>query len=318
MARERTFKPPEIYMTTALAFQSYKQSLRAAYNSLRLFSDVSDGNMNFLEYPNLEKLPQKDLLAAATASIQSRLVKVNPALLKEFLDEPRVRTVCFNNRVIQMPLLNKQSVEWYESSSILNFDFIVESFHGMHLAARTIYDIGGHQGVWAAYYSLLCGNNGRVYTFEPSIINIECSALLFLLNGIENVVSIPFGVGEKTGLIEKNETGLLVDFVEHNIGLLRFDHIFWERADFIKIDIEGYEYELMKSFPNLFHFCRNIHLELHIPHLINRGIDYREIYNLIPFDSVRVVNYQHGQLSDVVRNDQLAGFCSLLITPRVH
>jgi FkbM family methyltransferase len=244
------------------------------------------------------------------------LTKVSPTLLRELLDEPRIRTVCFNNRQVHIPLLNNQAVEWYETSNIFNYDCIVETFHGMHIGARTIYDVGGHQGVWAAYYSLLCGNSGRVYTFEPSIINIESSSLLFLINGIENVVSIPYGVGDQSSLLKKQETGLLVDFVEHNIGLLRFDHIFWERADFIKIDIEGFEYELLKSFPKLFDFCNNVHLELHIPHLANRKIDYREIYTLIPFDKLKVVNYQYGKMKEVTISDQLEGFCSLLITPK--
>ena len=137
---------------------------------------------------------------------------------------------------------------------------------------------------------------------------------MFLVNGINNVVSIPFGVGDKTALLRKQDAGLLIDFVDHNIGLLRFDHAFFEQADFIKIDIEGYEYEFIKSFPLLFQFCDNIHLELHIPHLQGRGLDYREIYKLIPFDQVNIINYQHGLLRQVGGTDELDGFCSLLIT----
>ena len=301
-------------MTTELAFNCYKHTLRSAYHSLNLSSDVSDAALGFFEYSEIQKRSHSELLAIGAARSKARLQNVNSVLTTEFLEQPRLRTVCFNNCEIHIPLLNMQAVEWYETSNIFNFDCIVETFHGMHKNARTIYDIGGHQGIWAAYYSILCGDQGRVYTFEPSIINIESSALLFLLNGIENIVNVPFGVGEHTAVIKKQESGLLIDFVDHNIGLLRFDHIFWERADFIKIDIEGFEYELLKSFPKLFEFCRNIHLELHIPHLINRGLNYRDIYELIPFDKVKVVNYQYGQIKEVGFPDQLEGFCSLLIT----
>ena len=284
-----------------------------------MVSDVGDRDLEFFEYSNIQDLSPIELLITGLSCIKARLTKVNPALLREFLDVPKFRTVFFNNREIHIPLLNRQAVEWYGDSNIFNFDCIVETFHGMHNGARTIYDVGGHQGVWAAYYSLLCGDRGRVYMFEPSIINVESSALLFLINGIENVVSIAFGVGEQTAIIKKPAPPLLVDLVDHDIGLLRFDHIFWERADFIKIDIEGFEYELLKSFPKLFDFCSNIHLELHIPHLVSRGVDYREIYTSIPFDRVKVVNYQFGQMKEVTISDRLEGFCSLLITPRaVH
>lgn len=301
-------------MTTQLAFDRYTHTVRSAYHSLGLSPDMSDENLGLFKYSEIRNLQTLDLLILGNTRLKSRLEKVNTLLTAEFLGQPRLRTVCFNNREIFIPLLNKQAVEWYETSNIFNFDCFLETFHGMHRNARTIYDIGGHQGVWAAYYSILCGNNGRVYTFEPSIINVESSALLFLLNGIENVVNIPFGVGEETGVVKKQDSALLIDFVEHNIGLLRLDHILWERADFIKIDIEGFEYELLKSFPTLFDFCRNIHLELHIPHLINRGLDYMDIYSLIPFGKVKVVNYQHGQTKEVGPQEKLEGFCSLLIT----
>ena len=301
--------------TTIQALSGYKHTIRSAYHSLKLLLDIGDANLEFFEYAAIQNLTQHELLDLVVPRIRSRLAKVNPALVRELLDKPRVRTVWFNNREMHIPLLNKQAVEWYEKSSIFNFDFIVETFCGLHRDARTIYDIGGHQGLWAAYYSGICGNTGRVYSFEPSIINIESSSLLFLMNGIENVVNIAFGIGEHTGIVRKQEAGLLIDFVDHNIGLLRLDNIFWEHADFIKIDIEGFEYELLRSFPLLFEFCSNVHLELHIPHLIGRGLDYRDIYSLIPFHKVKVVNYQHGKLEEVGANSQLEGFCSLLITP---
>lgn len=301
-------------MPTELLYRSYKHSIRTAYHSLGLTQDVSDSGLGFVEYYQISNLEKEAIVEQLIHSIKSRLHMVSSKLLAEFLDRPQYRKIFFNNTELVIPLLNKQAVEWYGSSGIFNFDCIVESFVGMHANARAIYDIGGHQGVWAAYYSLLVGDAGRVYTFEPSIINIECSSLLFLINEIYNVVNIPFGIGDQTTILKKQETGLLVDFVDHNIGLLRFDHAFFERADFIKIDIEGFEYEFIKSFRQIFQFCDNIHLELHIPHLQKRELNYRDIYELIPFEQVNVLNYQHGQLRQVGGSDQLDGFCSLLIT----
>ena len=303
-------------MTSKLAYECYNHTIRASYASLGLAADISAAGLKLFEYSALASLSKEAMLDFCVSRIRSRLGMVSGALLTEFLDQPKIRSVFFQNREILIPILNKQAIEWYGSSSIFNFDFMIESFLGMHANARTIYDIGGHQGIWAAYYSIICGDQGRVYTFEPSIINIECSSLLFLINSLENIVNIPFGIGDQTGIINKQESGVLIDFVEHNIGLLRFDNIFWERADFIKIDIEGFEYEFLKSFNKLFDFCPNVHLELHIPHLINRGLDYKEVYELIPFDRVNILNYQNGQLTSIGKTDELSGFCSLLITAK--
>ena len=301
-------------MPTQLVYNLYKHSIRSAYNSLGITQDISDSGLSFVEYEQIDNLEPHQVIEYITHSIKLRLQKVGTDILDEFLDSPRYRRIFFNNTELIIPLLNKQAVEWYGNSGLINFDCAVESFIGMHANARTIYDIGGHQGVWAAYYSLVVGETGRVYTFEPSIINFECSSLLFLINNMANVVNIPFGIGTQTLITKKQGTGLLVDFVEQNIGLLRFDQVFFERADFIKIDIEGYEYEFIKSFSNIFEFCPNIHLELHIPHLEKRGLDYRDIYTLIPFDKVNVLLYQHLKLRPVGKTDLLDGFCSLLIT----
>ena len=303
-------------MITERACNCYRHTIRAAYHSLGLTSDPSDSGLRLFCHSDVSSLSMERVVALCLERMKARLAGISTGLAEQVLQRPGIRTVHFNNREIHLPLLNEQAVEWYGRSSIFNFDFIVESFLGMHKDARTIYDIGGHHGVWAAYYSLICGPTGRVYTFEPSILNVECSALLLLINSVENVVNIPFGVGERSGVERMRQTGILVDFIDHDIGLLRFDHAFWEPADFIKIDIEGFEYELMRSFGRLFDFCQNVHLELHIPHLEKRGIDYREIYALIPFEKLRVFNYQHTHLREVGPSDRLEGFCSLLICPR--
>lgn len=298
------------------SYARYRHTIKAAYNSLGLADSVTDDALNLASFDSIPTVSFEETLELFAIQIKGRLSSIDIRLGSEFLDTPRYREVFFNNQRLVIPILNQQSVEWYEQSSLYNFDFLMESFQGMHHQARIIYDIGGHQGVWSAFYAIVCRPlNGRVYCFEPSIINVECSALLFLLNSIDNVINVPYGIGDKTCIVEKSSSGLLIDFVEHSIGLLRFQDIFWEPADFIKIDIEGFEYEFVSSFSNIFDFCKNVHLELHIPHLERRSLNYQDILEKIPFDQVEVVNYQHGTLVEVVKGQPLEGYCSLLIRP---
>jgi len=190
-------------MSTNNFYNAYKHSIRIAYHSLGLLDDTSDLGLGFIEFEQICDLTKEEKIGRLIDSIKARLQKVSQDLLTEFLDKPEYRKMFFNNSEVVIPLLNKQAVQWYGSSMIYNFDFLVESSIGMHENARTIYDIGGHQGIWAAYYSKLVGNVGRVYSFEPSIINIESSSLLFLINEISNVVNIPFGIGDSNIIIKK-------------------------------------------------------------------------------------------------------------------
>ena len=82
----------------------------------------------------------------------------------------------------------------------------------------------------------------------------------------------------------------------------------------MKIDIEGYEYNLVMGSPHFFDMADNIYLELHIPFLQERGLNYREIYERIPFDRFRVRTPAFGLFRDLGPDDELEGFCPVMLT----
>jgi len=298
------------------AYRRYLHTIQSAYRSLGLVEGFDPGALFLPEFEELNQSPDwVGVLTRLADFARSRLAIVDQCLADQIYSEPEIRSVYFHNRQISIPILNQQATEWYGTSSIYNYDFVVETFLGMHQNAETIYDIGAHQGVWSAYYSkIVAEQGGRVYSFEPSIINIECSAILHLINNNVNVVNIPYGIGQQTEILQKDGSDLLIDFVSHNIGLIRLQDIMWEPPDFIKVDIEGFEFELIECFPEIFNLCDQIHLELHIPHLERRNIDYRTVTRHIPFDQTRVLNYQGGQITEISESDELQGFCSLFVT----
>jgi FkbM family methyltransferase len=298
------------------AYERYVHSIKAAYRSLNLADRASNEALFITPLEALNGLSRDEQLRVVVQAMKRRLTSIDPKLSQQIYDLPRFRKMSLHNRDAFIPIVNDEGRDWYEATPLLNFDFFVESFCGMHNGAEVVYDIGGHQGVWALYYALGVGPNGRVYTFEPSIVNVETIALSFLLNDMANVIIVPFGIGETNETIRPDANGLLIAGVEHNVNIIRLDNIFWEKPDFVKIDIEGYEHELLRSLPDLFEFSTNMHLEIHVPHLDRRNIDYREIYRLIPFDKVRVRLSRGGQVTDVGPDDVLSDYCTLLITPK--
>lgn len=262
----------------------------------------------------LKAAPDKERLELLAASIRARLTRISPKLAEQLLAEPWLRHLTFGDIAFSVPIINEQGVEWYGSAPPENFDFTIERSIGLLDEARVVYDFGGHHGVWAAYYARVVGDGGFVYSFEPSVINVEVSALLFLLNGISNVVNIGAAVGTMTDHdgAEGSSAGMLVDFVEQ-MRVIDVRSLAWRYGDFMKMDIEGFEYDLLTRFPWLFDLATHIHLELHIPHLERRGLDYRDVTALLPFEQFEIHNSEGGVLELVTRDTPLSGYCSLMM-----
>ncbi|MCC6508827.1 MAG: FkbM family methyltransferase [Pirellulaceae bacterium] len=292
---------------TPLCFSRYVHTLRMAYR----VRPVPNLDQTLIPYSAIEGKSQLDATRALLPGIAKRLNLLRKGLADALLPDPQVRTVELLGRPVYWPIVNQQGLEWYGASPLAACDFLQETELGLHENAQVIYDFGGHHGVWAQYYSMIVGPTRRVYSYEPSIVNIEVSALLLLLNSASNVVNFAMAIGAGGNPLE-HRASMLVDFVDPNsLEIVDFRNTTWDYADFLKMDIEGYEYDLITANPHVFDLARHMHIEVHIPHLERRGLDYRKIINLIPFDKFEV--YNHDRNHPVGRETPLEGFCGLLL-----
>jgi FkbM family methyltransferase len=133
-------------------------------------------------------------------------------------------------------------------------------------------DIGAHLGYYTLIASRLVGSNGHVYAFEPSPANYRELLGNLTRNGVANVTARRLAVGAT------HETALLYEGTGTNTGRATLSPVLIERGaegrrqlmvdvrpvaelvpakDFarvrvIKIDVEGYEIEVLRGLASLF------------------------------------------------------------------
>jgi FkbM family methyltransferase len=135
---------------------------------------------------------------------------------------------------------------------------------GLDLRGKTIFDIGGYEGIYTLFFSRAVGPAGKVVTFEPNPVNCARIRDNLELNGITNVALKPLALANR-----KVRADLLFPIDEPARGSLRSDYQadlaqrFESRTvavdvdtldnqlsdlpapQFIKIDVEGAELEVL-------------------------------------------------------------------------
>lgn len=114
---------------------------------------------------------------------------------------------------------------------------------------RLAVDVGGHVGLWSRVMSY---DFYRVVTFEPVALHRQC----FEKNCVEclNVELRPFAVGASTNKVEINtpydNTGhsQVLEVADATIPMVTLDtQEFGDHIDFLKIDVEGYELNVVRG-----------------------------------------------------------------------
>jgi FkbM family methyltransferase len=174
-------------------------------------------------------------------------------------------------------------------------------FYAITKGARkggTLFDVGAHSGLISA---LFCAANprNRVYSFEPSPILFERLKAIRELNDFSDRMFLEqVGIGEVSATTE-----MLLDPAGGYIQAQRFEHTMWaapetvqirvERLadaaarlgvipEFIKLDIESYEYEAIKgSLDFLADHKPTIFLEIHLDYLEQRNLSAQSMVEML-------------------------------------
>lgn len=130
--------------------------------------------------------------------------------------------------------------------------------------ANLCIDIGANRGITSIWMAKLCN---KVYSFEPEKENILRFKENIEINHVNNVELLPLAVSDKAGEMDLN---ILEGSGHHSLGRVSTSKILGKQAvkvttlndfcqdrrinevDFLKIDVEGFEIEVLKGGAELF------------------------------------------------------------------
>jgi len=124
---------------------------------------------------------------------------------------------------------------------------------------QVFYDIGASVGYYTIMASNLVGNSGMVYAFEPFEENLEMLNENIKNNKSDNVVVIPRAVSSKSGKLKLFSNGRPGQNSVNKVGndykiaeAISLDEFeIKDKPDFIKIDVEGHELEVLKGMTKI-------------------------------------------------------------------
>jgi FkbM family methyltransferase len=181
----------------------------------------------------------------------------------------------------------------------------------------TVIDIGAAFGFYTIISSKRVGKNGKVLSIEASPAIFDMLNRNIKLNKLDNVLTLNYAVYSKQTKIKLYSTySILTErsekntekFVEVNAdtldNLLLKNKINYDDVNWIKIDVEGAEFEVLKGATNVLSKSKDISLLIEIHNITKDTNLYRPIMDLLEQYNFKIEfekTYESGEKHVIVR-----------------
>lgn len=173
-----------------------------------------------------------------------------------------------------------------------------------------VIDAGANEGILTLIYSQKVSSSGKVFAFEPDKINIQTfKENLSLNNNTTNISLVEKGLWDKSGSIEFYEAGTVgssvfyrnENSVKKNISSISIDDFVdsenINKLDFIKMDIEGAEIEVLKGARITIKSFKP-HFAIASYHIVENEVTYKKVEEFFtemnyPF---KTIFYEDGEI----------------------
>jgi len=176
--------------------------------------------------------------------------------------------------------------KWYQAFQYKGATLDQEVFINYCKTASKIVDVGAQSGEFI-YYANENMKNGKIYSLEPDPNYIDEIKNIESKNGNEiNIIPTAAGSEKGTAKLYNESTGCMVDiavkkfqkFVMVDVDTL--DNLIPFEVDLIKVDVEAYEYEVLKGSKTHLERGTPFYVEIHDKWLREIGLSRFDIIEL--------------------------------------
>ncbi len=184
---------------------------------------------------------------------------------------------------------NVTGKSWYSKKSDLSFEMRFVKNELIRPSAVVI-ECGAHHGGQTVLLSRWVGAEGKVIAIEPIPENIAILKKNIELNGLTNVTVIEKAVGSNCGKLSMHpRSNASVSSKEDsrstiNVESVTLDSVAEEfniAPTFIKIDVEGYEYQILDGAKSIIKTTPAIFVEVHTLTLPRYGRRFEDLWGLV-------------------------------------
>jgi FkbM family methyltransferase len=184
---------------------------------------------------------------------------------------------------------NVTGKSWYGSKSDVS-DEMTFIKRNLIKPGDVVIECGGHHGAQTILLSRWVGDDGKVIVVEPMPENLAILKKNIALNELKNVIVVPKAAGDRSDHVKMrpDSNGSVAFDGKANNGLevesVSLDDLAAElgiKPNFIKIDVEGFEYQILKGAQNTLAMTPAVFVEVHTLCLPRYGYAFEDLWNLI-------------------------------------
>ena len=191
-----------------------------------------------------------------------------------------------------------------------------------------VVDVGANIGLHTLNMARIVGNTGQVFAFEPDPSNFEILKKNVKINNYKNIILEQKAVGDKHGrttLYQSDHPGKHRIFPQTEqaksqvqVELTNLDNYFdsdmIDKINFIKIDVEGLEFSVLKGMKNILKNSKKIKIlfEFMPENTMEAGFTPIELLNYLTSNDFKLycIDDKTKKLLYVSNNEEIVKLCS--------